>query len=78
MINFLPLDSNDYNFVYKERNTYMRHYCTEKRIVNGDISSSFYDCGEFTEYKAVLFKILLGDSFSNYRISIFSKKDVIN
>ena len=74
----VSLDSNDYNYVYNKRDTQISTSCSGKRIVNGDMSSSFYDCGEFTNYKAVLFKVYLGNSFYNYKISLFSRKDVMN
>lgn len=74
------LDSNDYNYVYNKRDSYFQTNCYHKIITNGDISSSFYDCGEFTNYKAVLLKFQLnkGTSFSNYRIIIDSNNKFTN
>ena len=77
---YLGLDSNDYNFVYNKRNTYMSKSCKKVILTKDGISSSFYNCGEFTDYKAVLFQIRLykGTLFSNYKIRVFSRKDIIN
>ena len=74
----MALDSNDYNYVYEKRKSSFQTRCYETIFKNGDIYSSFYDCGEFTNYKAVLFEIKLakGSTFSNYRINLISRKNV--
>ena len=74
------LESNDYNYVYNQRDAYFQVSCQMGSIGNTNIFSTFYDCGEFAGNKAILFKIQLsqGNSFSNYKISVFSRKDIIN
>ena len=77
---YLPLESNDYNYVYNKIGTSFQGNCYRKEITKGDISSSFYNCGGFSGYKAVLLMTELkkGNSFSNYKINLFSRKDIVN
>jgi hypothetical protein len=73
------LDSNDYNYVYNNiRSSGFTSGCSEAIFSNGDIYSSFYDCGEFTNSKAVLLRFTLnkGSRFSNYKINLISRKNV--
>jgi hypothetical protein len=77
---YLELPSNDYNYVYNKRSSYLYNYCKQNIIQKGESSSIFYNCGEFTNYNAVLFKIKLekGNPVSDYKINIVSRKDIIN
>ena len=75
-LSYIKLDSDDYDYIYKQKNSYFSVSCSQlTRTING-ISTTFYNCKTIGDYKAVLFKIRItkDSSFTVYHLNLFSKK----
>ena len=73
-LSYIKLDSDDYDYIYKQKNSYFSVSCSQlTRTING-ISTTFYNCNTIGDYKAVLFKIRItkDSSFTVYHLNLFS------